>query len=80
MSDDQRHHEPVQLEVQEQKPEPVEPKDDSWGAPLDSIPPERQNVLRALADRQRAWATQLNPDPRQSAFAGVRLTGVYTPG
>jgi hypothetical protein len=39
-----------------------------WGDPLDTIPPERQQQLRELADQQREWAAQEKPDPEQSTF------------
>ncbi len=72
MSDEQpQQHEQVQV-AQSKKTEL--PKD-AWGAPLDSIPSARQDELRALADRQREWATQDKPDLEQSVFKGVSLSG-----
>jgi Pentapeptide repeats (8 copies) len=69
VSDEQQQHEQVQVA------QPVQPKNDAWGAPISSISPERQAELRALADRQREWAAQDTPDREQSAFYLVPLTG-----
>jgi len=48
-----------------------------WGDPLDTIPVERQQELREMAERQRVWAAQPKGEREleQSAFKRVRLNG-----
>src|SRR5579863_4476854 len=43
-----------------------------WG---DTVSDKRKVVLKALADKQRAWASTPTTDRGPSAFAGIQLSG-----